>query len=220
MNATLRRLIPLGKRLVLCAVLAAAGFYIIHAQKAANPDDAPELQEFEGFINYGSPITTTGNDALGNPVTIMLGSKSIHQPIFSTRKVAEPKTPVRPIILSSSKSHGGPVVTITGFFATLEELNKKQKPPMNLAAVLKGVHSKSTVTETSLINTILRIPVEDARQMSGSKSTSNSIFTFQLPPEFMQHSGGSAAAQLLIPPSIYTPMNVSPGALTLPPQPK
>ena len=30
----------------------------------------PEIVEFEGFINYGSPIQSPGTDALGNPVTI------------------------------------------------------------------------------------------------------------------------------------------------------
>jgi general secretion pathway protein D len=48
---------------------------------------APEVTEFEGFINYGSPIQTGANDALGNPTTIVLTENRIEQPVFSTRKV-------------------------------------------------------------------------------------------------------------------------------------
>jgi general secretion pathway protein D len=48
---------------------------------------APEVNEFEGFINYGSPIQTGGVDALGNPIQIVLTENRIPQPVFSTRKV-------------------------------------------------------------------------------------------------------------------------------------
>ena len=49
---------------------------------------APEVVEFEGFINYGSPITTGGTDANGNPTQIVLTENKIEQPIFATRKVS------------------------------------------------------------------------------------------------------------------------------------
>ncbi|WP_346188411.1 Amuc_1098 family type IV pilus outer membrane protein [Rubritalea halochordaticola] len=48
---------------------------------------APEIVEFEGFINYGSPIQTTAQDALGNPVTITITENRIEMPVFSTRRV-------------------------------------------------------------------------------------------------------------------------------------
>ena len=47
----------------------------------------PEIVEFEGFINYGSPIQTTSTDALGNPVTNVLTENRIEMPVFSTRRV-------------------------------------------------------------------------------------------------------------------------------------
>ena len=47
----------------------------------------PEIVEFEGFINYGSPIQSTGTDALGNPVTTVLTENRIEMPVFSTRRV-------------------------------------------------------------------------------------------------------------------------------------
>jgi general secretion pathway protein D len=48
---------------------------------------APEIVEFEGFINYGSPIQTTGLDALGNPVPLILTENRIEMPVFSRRRV-------------------------------------------------------------------------------------------------------------------------------------
>jgi general secretion pathway protein D len=43
--------------------------------------------EFEGFINYGSPIQTTSTDVLGRTTVNVITPNVINQPIFSTRKV-------------------------------------------------------------------------------------------------------------------------------------
>lgn len=47
----------------------------------------PEIVEFEGFVNYGSPIQTSGINALGLPETIILTDNQILQPVFSTRRL-------------------------------------------------------------------------------------------------------------------------------------
>lgn len=47
----------------------------------------PEIVEFEGFINYGSPIQSGGTDLLGNPVTVTLTENRIEMPVFSSRRV-------------------------------------------------------------------------------------------------------------------------------------
>ncbi len=47
----------------------------------------PQVVEFEGFINYGSPIQTTSTNALGVSQINVLTPNVINQPIFSTRKV-------------------------------------------------------------------------------------------------------------------------------------
>jgi general secretion pathway protein D len=47
----------------------------------------PEIVEFEGFINYGSPIQSPSTDALGNPVTSIITENRIEMPVFSTRRV-------------------------------------------------------------------------------------------------------------------------------------
>jgi len=44
--------------------------------------------EFEGFINYGSPIQTTGINALGQSEPVVLTDNKILQPVFATRKLA------------------------------------------------------------------------------------------------------------------------------------
>lgn len=49
---------------------------------------SPQVVEFEGFINYGSPIQTTStNPFTGVTTTNVLTPNIINQPIFSTRKV-------------------------------------------------------------------------------------------------------------------------------------
>ena len=48
----------------------------------------PQVVEFEGFINYGSPIQTTDtNPITGISTTNVITPNVINQPIFSTRKV-------------------------------------------------------------------------------------------------------------------------------------
>jgi len=47
----------------------------------------PAIVEFEGFINYGSPIQSPATDALGNPITITITENRIEMPVFSTRQV-------------------------------------------------------------------------------------------------------------------------------------
>ena len=48
---------------------------------------APQVVEFEGFINYGSPIQTSSTNSLGISTTNVITPNVINQPIFSTRKV-------------------------------------------------------------------------------------------------------------------------------------
>ncbi|MEA3209975.1 MAG: ral secretion pathway protein [Chthoniobacter sp.] len=48
----------------------------------------PQVVEFEGFINYGSPISSSSINILtGQPLTLILTPNVINQPIFSTRKI-------------------------------------------------------------------------------------------------------------------------------------
>src|SRR5205814_3487744 len=51
----------------------------------------PQVVEFEGFINYGSPINAIGVNTVGGvlstSVPVLLTPNVINQPVFSTRKV-------------------------------------------------------------------------------------------------------------------------------------
>ena len=54
----------------------------------------PQVVEFEGFINYGSPIFGINPGGSSNPITgiftptqVLLTQNVINQPVFSTRKV-------------------------------------------------------------------------------------------------------------------------------------
>ncbi len=47
----------------------------------------PQIVEFEGFVNYGSPILAPSVDADGNPVTLVLTENRIEMPVFSKRSV-------------------------------------------------------------------------------------------------------------------------------------
>lgn len=47
----------------------------------------PEIVEFEGFINYGSPIQAPGADAQGNPTVSIITENRIEMPVFSARRV-------------------------------------------------------------------------------------------------------------------------------------
>jgi general secretion pathway protein D len=50
----------------------------------------PQVVEFEGFINYGSPINAIGVNTVGvisRSAPVLLTENVINQPVFSTRKV-------------------------------------------------------------------------------------------------------------------------------------
>jgi general secretion pathway protein D len=67
----------------------------LEVEPAIGPDNftidlnlVPQVVEFEGFINYGSPIQTTSTNPLtGVSSTNVITPNVINQPIFSTRKV-------------------------------------------------------------------------------------------------------------------------------------
>src|SRR5204862_8208146 len=67
---------------------------ILEVEPVVEPDGitsdlslVPQVVEFEGFINYGSPIQTTSTNALGMTRVNVLTPNVINQPIFSSRKV-------------------------------------------------------------------------------------------------------------------------------------
>ena len=47
----------------------------------------PEVVEFEGFINYGNPITSPAIDGLGRATQVVITENLIQMPVFSTGRV-------------------------------------------------------------------------------------------------------------------------------------
>ena len=47
----------------------------------------PEIVEFEGFINYGSPIISPGSTVFGTAVSTVITENRIEMPVFSKRSV-------------------------------------------------------------------------------------------------------------------------------------
>jgi general secretion pathway protein D len=72
---------PVGVTMEVDPVIGSDGFTI-------DLNILPEVVEFEGFINYGSPIKQGVVDGNGNPGTIELTANNIQQPIFATRRVS------------------------------------------------------------------------------------------------------------------------------------
>ena len=65
--------------------------FTLEVEPAISPDGqmvdlalSPEFVEFIGFVNYGSPITAAGTDALGNPTNVLVTDNQILLPVFST----------------------------------------------------------------------------------------------------------------------------------------
>jgi len=80
-NPTAFEMRPVGVTLEVDPVVGADGFTI-------ELNIAPEVVEFEGFINYGSPIQSGAINALGQPTTIVLTENRIEQPVFASRKLS------------------------------------------------------------------------------------------------------------------------------------
>jgi general secretion pathway protein D len=47
----------------------------------------PTFSDFDGFVNYGSPINATSQGAFGNTQTIQLTRNQILQPVFSRQSL-------------------------------------------------------------------------------------------------------------------------------------
>jgi general secretion pathway protein D len=46
----------------------------------------PAVTDFDGFVNYGTPITSPGSDSFGNPTTTVVTPNEILMPVFSVMK--------------------------------------------------------------------------------------------------------------------------------------
>ena len=103
----------------------------------------PQVVEFEGFINYGSPIQTTSTNNLGVSRTLVLTANTINQPIFSTRKVT-----------TSVSVYDGSTVVIGGLMR--EDVQKvEDKVPLFGDLPIVGRLFRSSVDQHSKRNLVI-----------------------------------------------------------------
>jgi len=68
---------------------------------------APEIIEFEGFLNYGSPIQTTGINALGESEPVVLTDSKITQPVFATRTLPDHPATLTQLLVAHGANTAG-----------------------------------------------------------------------------------------------------------------
>ncbi|WP_265595741.1 hypothetical protein [Verrucomicrobium sp. BvORR106] len=72
----------------LCFVVATLVVVLsFEASRQMRHDETALASEFEGFINYGTPIQTSGVDSSGLPINVIVTPSAIEEPVFrsSTR---------------------------------------------------------------------------------------------------------------------------------------
>lgn len=107
----------------------------------------PEMVEFDGFINYGSPINSISNNFLG-PITTLLSENAILMPIFSTRRVD-----------SNLVVADGATIVIGGMLKQ-EVTDVKDKTPVLGDIPLVGRLFQSEVNSTRSIAVLFLVNVE------------------------------------------------------------
>src|SRR5205814_3021523 len=107
----------------------------------------PQVVEFEGFINYGSPINAVGVQTVGAVLTtsvpIELTPNVINQPVFSTRKVT-----------TSVSVYDGQTVVLGGLMR--EDVQKTEdKVPILGDIPLVGMASRTNVEQHEKKNLVM-----------------------------------------------------------------
>jgi hypothetical protein len=147
------------------------------------PARAPMIIEFDGFINYGSPIQTTSTNALGQMQTNVITPGVINQPIFSTRKVetftqVSKQTPIE--VDQSSATAAAGTITFTldrsdnpgsaaGTSDTLVYTNILQQAAATTAGTYKIYGDGEQIALTSSIDIVLD-PEQGKKEYQQAKS--------------------------------------------------
>src|SRR4029077_10812439 len=107
----------------------------------------PQVVEFEGFINYGSPINAVGVNTIAGAITtsvpVLLTQNVINQPVFSTRKVT-----------TSVSVYDGQTVVLGGLMR--EDVQKvEDKTPIIGDIPLIGRAFRSNVEQHNKMNLVI-----------------------------------------------------------------
>jgi general secretion pathway protein D len=134
----------------------------------------PQVVEFEGFVNYGSPIQTTSTDILGRSTVNIITPNVINQPIFSTRKVT-----------TAVSVFDGQTVVLGGLMR--EDVQKVQdKTPLLGDIPLVGRLFRSNVDQHIKRNLVIFVSarlINPAGELVRSEEETEEEVTPQPPPE-------------------------------------
>jgi hypothetical protein len=174
--------------------------------------------EFEGFINYGSPIQTTGVNALGQSEPVILTDSKITQPVFATRDLSEPP-PELPWLLAA---HGTAPVLLRdaangtlSFTGTLAQLRTANAVLLAIAeAAAAGVTAEMRVIEwpdgtaPPAVDTVRLSGSEAAKllRLPGARLTATVKRTVPLtaPFDLIPQAAGNTEADSHLPPGRIT----------------
>lgn len=168
------RLVLLGLRVLAVAFsVSLLGGYVWFTQRKAQP---PVMLPSEEFVHYGEPVEAAVQDAAGHPQTVMLGTKSFSQPIFSTRKVEEAAKSVQPpaskLMMPGSKSFTG-AVTVVASQLQMETSAEPASPTSKVVVMPRAGGGNGTVVPGTIDERIADAQIKPAPRsvvvMPGSK---------------------------------------------------
>jgi general secretion pathway protein D len=113
----------------------------------------PDISDFDGFINYGTPITDSATDLLGNPSQIVLTKNEILMPVFSSTRTESHLT-----------IQNGSTVVIGGLLSESVE-NVQDKTPILGDLPLVGRFFQSNVYQPKKTAVVLFVTVRVLDQM-------------------------------------------------------
>lgn len=101
----------------------------------------PQVVEFEGFINYGSPIQTTSTNALGEQVVNVITPNVTNQPIFSKRNATTSESVFdgQTVVLGGlMREDGKKIEDKAPLVAQVQRIGQPQKPQPSGAQTASG----------------------------------------------------------------------------------
>ena len=126
---------------------------------------APEFVEFLGFVNYGSPITAAGTDALGSPTQIVVTENQVLMPVFSS---------VRETL--SATIYDGATLVIGGLRqSAIDQINDKVPIMGDLPFIGRLFRSQSERQKNRAVVFFLTARVIDAKGASLNRDSGRAI---------------------------------------------
>lgn len=145
---------------------------------------APELTEFEGFVNYGSPINVPASTSV-MPIQLSTGSTG-YVPLSSPEQLITPNLILQPVfkvqkVSTGVKVYDGATVVLGGVKIDKHTL-VEDKVPVLADLPFVGQFFKSNTKKVDTKNVIIFVTV-DVVDPSGQKVNRNATAMAQMPPQ-------------------------------------